>query len=500
MALGMRLELTQSQQLAMTPQLQQAIKLLQMSNVELCDFVAEEIERNPLLELVPEPGSEPVADGTEAMAAKPANDTASTDQRVTAEGDHSLGAETFDTGGENLHDDSPTDAPQPEQSDGWMTVGAGGTSNFDGGTPDFDDNLCGEPSLRDHLLGQIGQTRIPVMTRQIALLIVEELDESGFYRGDLEELAHRLGADLFAAEAALNAVQACEPTGVGARSLAECFALQLAERDRLDPAMQRLIDHLELLPSTRPAAMAEKCGVDAEDYRDMLGELRSLSPRPASAFSIERAETLIPDVYLRRASWGGWQVELNTDTLPRVLINNRYASQIERGDAEAREFISNCRNTANWLVKSLDQRARTILRVATEIVRQQESFFDQGIAGLRPLNLKTVAEALDIHESTASRVTANKYIATERGIFDMKFFFTNSVGADDSVSAETVRHRVKALVHGEDPAHILSDDAIVDILQQDGIDIARRTVAKYRKSLRIPSSVERRRQKTQCAS
>ncbi|MBY8976964.1 RNA polymerase factor sigma-54 [Rhodobacteraceae bacterium NNCM2] len=492
----MRLELTQSQQLVMTPQLQQAIKLLQMSNIELCDFVAEELERNPLLELAPESGAE----RPDQVNGAKTDEVTSTDQRVTAEGDHSLGADTFDTGRENLHDDGPTDAPQLEQADGWSTVGSGGSLSFDGNAPDFDDNLHEEQSLREHLLGQLGQTRLPLIQRQLACQIVEELDEHGYFRGDLLEFADRMGADPISTRLAFEAVQACEPTGVGARSLQECFALQLAERNRLDPAMQTLLDNLDLLPQTRPAALAARCGVDEEDFREMLAELRTLSPRPASTFSREQAETLIPDVFLRRASWGGWQVELNTDTLPRVLVNNRYASEVERQDAEAREFISNCRNTANWLVKSLDQRARTILRVATEIVRQQDSFFDQGISGLRPLNLKTVADALDIHESTASRVTSNKYIATERGIFELKFFFTNAVGPDDTVSAEVVRHRVKTLVNAEDPANILSDDAIVDILQRDGIDIARRTVAKYRKVLRIPSSVERRRQKAHCLS
>ncbi|MEM7668176.1 MAG: RNA polymerase sigma-54 factor, partial [Pseudomonadota bacterium] len=276
-------------------------------------------------------------------------------------------------------------------------------------------------------------------------------------------------------------------------------ALQLAERDRLDPAMATMIENLQLLATGQSAALRALCGVDEADFTDMLGELRTLQPRPGALFSTEEAETLVPDVLLRRTSWGGWAVDLNPDTLPRVLVDNRYASELDHSGTEVRQFITECRNNANWLIKSLDQRARTILRVATEIVRQQDAFFAEGISGLRPMTLRMIADALEIHESTASRVTANKYMATERGIFEMKFFFTNSIGAGDTVSAEAVRHRVKTLVSNEDPAKILSDDAIVDILQKDGIEIARRTVAKYRKGLKIPSSVERRRLKAQFA-
>jgi RNA polymerase sigma-54 factor len=300
-------------------------------------------------------------------------------------------------------------------------------------------------------------------------------------------------------------VQDCEPTGVGARSLAECLALQLAERDRLDPAMRRLIDNLHLLERGDRRRLRALCGVDDEDFTDMLAELRALDPelraldpRPCAGFQAERAETLIPDVYLRRTAWGGWEVELNTETLPRVLVDNRYATELAaaRGGtgSEARAFVSECRANASWLVRSLDQRARTILAVATEIVRHQDRFFAEGITGLQPLTLRMVADAAGLHESTASRVTSNKYIATERGIFELKYFFTNAVGSGGP-AAEAVRHRIRNMIAAEAPENVLSDDIIVEQLQDDGIDIARRTVAKYRKALGIPSSVERRRQK-----
>ncbi|MEM7508471.1 MAG: RNA polymerase factor sigma-54 [Pseudomonadota bacterium] len=494
MVLGIRLEVRQSQQLVMTPQLQQAIKLLQMSNVELCDFVANEVETNPLLTLDDAPGLAAAPEET----APPADSTA-TDDRVTAEGDLTLAADTFDTGGENLHDDSASDAApdlaQPGPGDGWSTVAAGGNHGFAEDGADFNATLADRPSLRQHLLDQIGQARADNVTRQIAALIAEDLDEHGFYRVELELLAARLSVSEAAVRPALELVQACDPTGVGARNLAECLSLQLAEQQLLTQPMQALLDHLDLLAKGQIPALCRACCVDRAALSAMLAELRALNPRPASAFHHETAETLIPDVFLRRAPWGGWQIELNSETLPRVLIDNHYAAELESGGEDAREFVSNCRNNANWLIKSLDQRARTILKVTTAIVRHQEAFFQEGITGLRPLTLKMVADEIEMHESTASRVTANKYISTERGIFELKFFFTNSIGPDDSLSAEAVRHRVKALIDAEDPAKILSDDAIVDILQRDGIDIARRTVAKYRKSLQIPSSVDRRRQK-----
>ena len=485
MAAGLRLEISQSQQLVMTPQLQQAIKLLQMSNIELCDFVANEVERNPLLVLDP---------SQEAKAPAPNEAAPAVDERVTAEGDHSLSAETFDTGRENLHDVAPGDGYGSGQSE-WARAGTGRSNSFDGPAREIDASLSEAPTLRAHLHAQLGQTRVSEVIRQTARLIVEDLDEHGYYRDDLQGLADRLGASLDLVEDALALVQSLDPTGVGARSLAECFRLQLVERGTLRPQMKQLLDRLELLERHPPSVVAAKCGVSSNSLASLLSELRTLKPHPGEAFAQTPTQPISPDVLLRRTNWGGWNVELNPETLPKVLIDRRYATQLRAGGDEVKTFEADCRNSANWLIRSLDQRARTILRVASEIVLRQEAFFTHGISGMQPLTLKTVADALDIHESTASRVTANKYMATERGIFELKYFFTNAVGTGDGVSAEAVRHRVKALIDAEDPGNILSDDAIVDILQKDGIEIARRTVAKYRKSLKIPSSVERRRRK-----
>ncbi|MEE8453966.1 MAG: RNA polymerase factor sigma-54 [Limibaculum sp.] len=503
MALGIRLDLKQSQQLVMTLQLQQAIKLLQMSNLELREFVEAEMESNPLIRVEEEPGgtaSEPEAAPDASPESEPESGETPLDARLTPEGDHSLGAETFDTGAENLYDSGPNDSGPnetiPGETAAWAGVGAGGNRSFDAPGFDLEQQPDRPASLRAHLLAQLGQSRAEPPVLLLARLLVEELDEHGLLRTGLAEIAARLGAAPEQVEAALALVQGCEPTGVGARDLAECLALQLAERDRLDPAMRRLVDNLDLVERGERRRLRALCGVDEEDFADMLAELRTLDPRPCARFQAERAETLIPDVFLRRAPGGTWEIELNPETLPRVLVDNRYAAQLAtaRGGAgrEARAFVSDCRASANWLKRSLDQRARTILTVATEIVRQQDRFFAEGIAGLKPLTLRMVAEATGLHESTASRVTSNKYIATERGIFELKFFFTNAVGPE-GLAAAAVRHRIRAMINAEAPGGILAEDIIVERLQEDGVDIARRTVAKYRRVLGIPSSVERRR-------
>ncbi|MGF1447608.1 MAG: RNA polymerase factor sigma-54 [Pikeienuella sp.] len=494
MAAGLRLELRQSQQLVMTPQLQQAIKLLQMSNFELSAFVSEEIERNPLLT-----GAAPDDTPTPPEADPPRQERA--DERVTPEGDHGLAAETFDTGTENLYDAAPSDSGAAPAAPGL----AASTPRISRGNPaedgedGFEHRLTRPTTLREHLLGQVGLLRAPSETRALAARLVEELDEAGYLRSEIAELAARWETDPATLEQALALLQSCEPTGVGARTLAECLALQLAERNRLDPAIAAFLDHLPLLAEGKLARLQKLCGATAEDIADMLADLRRLDPRPGSGFAPETVETLIPDLLVRPDGWGGWEVELNPDALPQVLIDRSYAARLSAGGEQTKRYLATCRDEASWLVKSLDQRARTILKVAIEIVRQQGAFFAEGPRGLKPLSLKMVAEAIGMHESTVSRVTAKKYMATERGIFELKFFFSNAVGggtgptAGDATSAEAVRSRLRTLVDAERPGAVLSDDRIVEILQGEGIEIARRTVAKYRASLGIPSSAERKR-------
>ncbi|MDB5453904.1 MAG: rpoN, partial [Caulobacteraceae bacterium] len=300
-------------------------------------------------------------------------------------------------------------------------------------------------------------------------------------------------------ERVLTVIQGFEPVGVAARDVRECLMLQLQDRNRYDPAMAALLDNLPLLAKHDMPALRRACGVDDEDLRDMLSELRALTPRPGAAFGAEPVQAVIPDVHVREAAGGLWLVELNTDTLPRLLVDQRYHARVSAGARSNQEktFVSDCLAQANWLMRSLDQRARTILKVSSEIVRQQDAFLAFGVEHLRPLNLKTVAEAIGMHESTVSRVTSAKKIATPRGIFEMKFFFTSSIASSeggDAHSAESVRHKIRQLIDAEGhEAEVHSDDRIVEILNAAGVDIARRTVAKYREAMRIPSSVERRR-------
>ena len=503
--MSINLQLRQSQQLVMTPQLQQAIKLLQMSNLDLAEYVAAEIERNPLLESAPAVPEERRGqrDGGGEEAAPKARDTAEKLGSDTGAG----AEETFDTGLENIYaDESRADAQNQSAADGaaaaeasaWSSVGGGGSSKFDAPDYDLESTLTSEITLREHLLNQLGLAASSPTVRVIAANLIEQIDDTGYLKIDEAAVAARLGADEADLAAAIALIQGFDPVGVGARTLAECIRLQLAELNRLDPAMATLVDNLEMLAKGQIPKLVKLCGVELDDIRDMVAEIRALDPKPGARFGSEVAQTVVPDVYVRQNDFGGWSVELNTDTLPKVLVNTRYAAEIGSGGGEVKAYLSECIQNANWLAKSLDQRARTILKVASEIVRQQDGFLAYGVSELRPLNLKTVADAIEMHESTVSRVTSNKYISTTRGVFELKFFFTAAIAATDGAdaySAESVRHRIKQMIDEESEKAILSDDKIVKILRGEGVDIARRTVAKYREAMNIPSSVQRRRAK-----
>ncbi|ANK80212.1 MAG: RNA polymerase sigma-54 factor [Rhizobiales bacterium NRL2] len=515
MALSTRLELRQSQNLVMTPQLQQAIKLLQLNNIELSAFVEQELERNPLLDDTgpdtPEPDNRPESDSADA-GGDGFGDEPLSEMLIDAEKGGGAEAESaLDAGYDDVHgNDSPSDRLSETPSGGGDIgdsgggslgqIGGGGSHKFDDMDLSLENTLSNSESLRDHLTAQLNLAPASVEGRLIAAAIIDSVDEDGYFRENIEEMAERLGCSPEAVEDALALVQAFDPTGVAARDLAECLALQLRELDRYDPAMKALVGRLDLLARQDYPALLRECGVDEEDLTDMIRELKRLDPRPGRQFETEEAQTAIPDVLLRQKPDGGWQIELNPETLPRVLVNNRYYAEISAVTRKAQDktYLTDCFNNANWLVKSLEQRANTIMKVATELVRQQDGFFAHGVQHLRPLNLRTIADAIGMHESTVSRVTSNKYIGTPRGIFEMKYFFTASIPATDggeSHSAEAVRHRIKDLIEVETPDAVLSDDRIVEILRADGVDIARRTVAKYREALRIPSSVQRRRMK-----
>jgi RNA polymerase sigma-54 factor len=503
LALSHRLEIRQGQGLVITPQLQQAIKLLQLSSLELDAYVEGELERNPLLqrddrEGEAEPDAEPVRAEAPAETAldRISDAAASADMDARAEdiyADASPGERATGDGGEA----APADGFQTGGQIDWSRAGSGGSFDNDG--EGMESALHRAKTLAEHLHDQLNVSGMNPAERAIALVLIDGVDEGGYLRADLLDIAERLGCDLSKVEAVLVRLQGFEPTGVAARSVRECLALQLAERNRLDPAMDALLDNLDLLARRDMAALRKLCGVDEDDLRDMLGELRALTPRPGAAFGGEPASPVTPDAVVRDGPGGMWHVELNSDALPRLLVDQRYHARVSgsaRSDAD-KTFIADCLSSANWLVRSLDQRAKTILKVASEIVRQQDGFLAFGVEHLRPLNLKTVADAIGMHESTVSRVTSNKYLATPRGVFEMKFFFTAAIQSTDggeAHSAESVRHRIRQLIDAErDAEAVLSDDRIVEILNETGVDIARRTVAKYRESMRIPSSVERRR-------
>ncbi|MBI4920896.1 MAG: RNA polymerase factor sigma-54 [Devosia nanyangense] len=493
MALGPRLEVRQSQSLTLTPQLMQSIRLLQLSHLELNAFVDAELLRNPLLER--EDGAEP---SETAEATEPAAELSAYEDTVD-HGDRIQSADTiansFDTEVENVF---PEQRGEDRLASDWTQIGSLG----DGGeAPDIDQFVAARPTLSDHLNDQIGLLLTDPAERLIARFLADGVNEAGYLTVELETIADQLGATTEAIEAVLARLQTLEPAGIFARSVKECLTLQLRERDRLDPMMVRLLDNLDLIASHDLGTLARAVGADREDLLDMLGELKALDPKPGRAFERGPVESVVPDIFVREGPAGGWLIELNSDILPRVLVNRTYYASVaaKARDGAEKAFLVDCLQTANWLTKSLDQRAQTILKVATEIVRQQDAFLRRGIAFLRPMTLKVVADAIDMHESTVSRVTSNKYVATPRGLFEMKYFFTTALGSSTGEadhSAEAVRHRIRQLIEAEPAGDVLSDDTIAESLQKEqGIEVARRTVAKYREAMNIPSSVIRRRQK-----
>ncbi len=502
MALSAKLQLRQSQSLTMTPQLMQSIRLLQFTHAELERFIEDEIEKNPLLE-------RPEAQGDEAAAEQPAPAGEAAGERLDRMFDEAgISAETMserlDSSMENVFPDDPGTAERigPDLAGQWKSA-----SGASGGPDDFDMDAFAAvpPSLAGHVAEQVAFAFRDPTERLIASELADALDDSGYLQADIAGLAQRLGCTREAALAVLAICQGFDPPGLFARDLAECLALQLRARDRFDPAMRAMVANLELVARRDFVQLRRLCGVGDEDLLDMIAEIRRLDPRPGTAFTVAAADAVVPDVIVRRAADGGWAVELNPDALPAVLVNQSYFAHVSKhATSEAdRAFLAECMQNANWLTRSLDQRARTILKVASEIVRRQDAFLVHGVRHLRPLNLKDVAEAIGMHESTVSRVTANKYMMTPRGAFELRRFFSVAIASTeggDAHSSTAVRDLIRELIEAEKPDDVLSDDAIVDMLRKRSIDIARRTVAKYREGMDIPSSVQRRREKRAMAA
>jgi RNA polymerase sigma-54 factor len=483
MALVQRLDIRQGQALVMTPQLQQAIKLLQLSNVELTAYVEGEIEQNPLLERDDSTPDTPDATPTEASAPETSAPTEATHE------------EAVEAWHEVAGSDGEGNLDYAGDPDAWRTR----SGRMDGDDlPSIDQTLARQITLREHLLAQLAEEIKDPIDRVIGAHIVDQIDESGYLTVSLDAVAETMGCDVPRVEAVLKQLQRFEPTGVFARDLAECLAIQLKERDRFDPAMQALVENLSLLACRDIPQLLRLCRVDAADLAEMASEIRALDPKPGLQFDGAIAQPVVPDVFVRPQG-GGWLVELNSDSLPRVLINTRYYAEVNASTRHkaAKDYLAEKYQTANWLVKALHQRATTILKVSREIIRQQDGFLRHGVQHLKPLVLRDIAQAIGMHESTVSRVTTNKYMLTPRGIFELKYFFTSAIAAasgGDAHSAESVRFRIKSLIDSE-ASEVLSDDRIVDILMKEGVDIARRTVAKYREAMNIPSSVQRRRER-----
>ncbi len=490
----------------MTPQLQQAIRLLQFNNLELAAYVEQEIEQNPLLERDDDPAGQD--EGVASEDSAEATDDIESDGLAaidfTTPEDQGLGSgDAMDVDYDNLwNNDSPGDSNEDGFAAGpaFFDHGQRGASSFDEQSNHLEETLTDELSLRDHLTNQLNLDLEDPVDRMIGVHLIDQLDESGYVTGPLDGVAEILNCEIGQVEAVLAKLQTFDPPGIFARGLMECLAIQLLDRNRLDPAMELLLGRLDLVAKQDVGALVSLCGVDAGDVSDMIDEIRALNPKPAMAFDYEVSQPVVPDVLMRARANGGWTIELNNDTLPRVLINNQYYAHISRtarNDTE-KQYISGCYHSASWLVKSLHQRATTILKVATEIVRQQEGFFVNGVQHLRPLVLRNISDAIEMHESTVSRVTSNKYMATPRGIYELKYFFSPAISGalgGGEHSAESVRHRIIELVERETTKNVLSDDNIVAVLRSEGVDIARRTVAKYREAQGIPSSVQRRREK-----
>jgi RNA polymerase sigma-54 factor len=463
MALSQRLEIRQSHALVMTPQLMQAIKLLQLSNLDLAAYVEGELERNPLLEQIGEGEGE--ADRRTPDRESPSFEQAAAPDWRDGSPDRKDGV-THERLGADLEDVPPADADAatsrsngeaPAGYSDWGTTGSGGRDNSDYNLEAF---VPAETTLVDHLAGQLALAVADPVRRMIGQYLIDLVDEAGYLVGDLAVVGEKLGAPLPAVESVLTILQGFDPPGVCARNLPECLAIQLKERNRFDPAMQTLVAHLDLLARRDLAALRRLCGVSDEDMTDMIHEIRELNPKPGLAFGSVVVQPIVPDVFVRPGRDGGFIIELNSDTLPKVLVNQSYHAEIAKTAKNDKDktYLADCLQTATWLIRALDQRAKTILKVSTEIVRQQDAFFARGVQHLRPLNLKTIADAIDMHESTVSRVTANKYMATSRGIFELKYFFTSAIAAADggeAHSAEAVRHRIKQLIDAESPAQVL---------------------------------------------
>lgn len=492
MAVTPRLDLRQSQSLLMTPELRQAINLLQATNLELNELIEKELEANPLLER--EEDQSAIADPLPPTIDDypPADSVSAEDEEYKPDLDYDNQTDDFGSDREGYDTD-----PQYDWADYARSKTAAPDTDYDY----FEQKLADQKSLFRKIEEQINFCFSSAADRAVALNLTEQLDAAGYFRGNLPEIAQQLGLPLAKLQQVLRELKTFEPSGLFAQNLAECLQIQLADLGRLDPLAEKVLQNLDLLGQRNFKELKKCCNINDEDLSSVIADIKALNPKPASAYNFDVAGYVIPDVFVRQTPAGEYLVELNQMSLPRLLINRRYYSEIRQQASSAKEakrYLKSQLGSASFLVRALHQRATTILRISEEIIKAQRNFFEYGIEQLKPMQLRDIAEAAELHESTVSRAVSGKYMHTPRGLFELKYFFSNAAGSyngKEDTSTLSIKHKIKQLIEKEQPAKILSDDQIVELLAQESIKIARRTVAKYRESMNIPTSAERKRQK-----
>ncbi|MEK6745604.1 MAG: RNA polymerase factor sigma-54 [Pseudomonadota bacterium] len=492
-----KLELRQGQSLVMTQALQQSIKLLQCNSLELREFVEQALEENPFLTQ-----EEPEASETpDSQLESPAKENSDEPREADFNSDENFSADmqADENFGESWDDNESIETDYLRYDQGSSGNSSGYDSEDDARS--IDDNPSAGISLREHLLEQLQVDVHEPAKRLIGAHLIDLVDDAGYIKEDLTPLCETFGVEMKEIDEVLAILQGFDPVGICARNLSDCLSLQLKEKNRLDPAMQKLLANLNLLADSKFDELQKKCGVDKEDLREMIAEIRKLNPKPGSGFIHEISQTLEPDIFVRRTPDGNWHIELNMGNFPKIMVNKRFYKKVtsETKNKKDKDYLSEQFGTANWLVRALEQRAQTMLKVASELVKQQDAFFRLGVRYMKPMTLKDIAAETGYHESTISRVTNGKYLLCPRGTFELKYFFTSSLaraqGGGEDFSSQTVKHFISEMIAKESADEILLDDDIVELLKERNITVARRTVAKYREALGIASSPKRKREK-----
>jgi len=513
MAIELKQQLKLSQQLVMTPQLQQAIKLLQLSRLELVNLVQQELQENPVLEETLDGEEEPtpgeLADQTPGENGAAPEDAGEGSAEAPAAADAGEAEAASDL--ERISSEAPEPAPEAEPTDAEKIADVEWESYMDshpqtglerpGGDDDerrsFEATATRRATLGEHLEWQIHLSAFAEDEQNVAGWIIGNLDEDGYLRASVEDLARQCGADPEQVESALKKVQSLDPTGVAARDLRECLLIQMDAYSIADPLARRIVeDHLDLLQRRDFRGLSRALGVGVDEAAAATRLIGRLEPRPGRAFGGEDPVYITPDIYVYKVG-DDFHILLNEDGLPKLKINSLYRDVLSHGKdvaKDTKEYVHDKVRSALWLIKSIHQRQRTIYKVMQSIIKHQREFFEQGIHFLKPLNLRDVADDIEMHESTVSRVTTNKYVHTPQGIFELKYFFNSSIGRfeGDAIASESVKEKIRKIIANEDPRRPLSDQRIAEMLKSANIDIARRTVTKYRESMNILSSTKRR--------